>query len=99
MATSNSNVQPPERLGPLEQVLSLFTKVRPGEGATVVIMAANAFNMMALYYILKPIREALILSQAGAEVKSYASAAQALLFLLVVPAYGAFASRVNRVWL
>ncbi len=41
-------------------------------------------------------REALILSEASAEVKSYASAGQALLFLLFIPAYGAFASRVNR---
>jgi AAA family ATP:ADP antiporter len=35
-------------------------------------------------------------SEGGAEVKSYASAGQALLLLLIVPAYGAFASRVSR---
>jgi len=87
------------RKGPIERVLGLFSDVRPGEGGAVLLLALNAFNMMALYYILKPIREALILSEAGAEVKSYASAAQAILFIFVVPLYGAFASRVNRVWL
>lgn len=87
------------RKGPIERALSLFSDVRPGEGGAVLLLALNAFNMMALYYILKPIREALILSEAGAEVKSYASAAQAILFIFLVPLYGAFASRVNRVWL
>ena len=33
----------------------------------------------------------------GAEVKSYSAAGQALLLLLVVPAYGLLASKVNRV--
>jgi hypothetical protein len=42
-------------------------------------------------------REALILSQGGAEVKSYSSAGQAVLLLVIVPAYGMFASRVSRV--
>ena len=46
---------------------------------------------------MKTVREALILSESGAEVKSYSSATQALLFLVIVPAYGAFASRVNRI--
>ena len=38
-----------------------------------------------------------ILSEGGAEVKSYSSAGQALLLLVLVPAYSAFASRVNRI--
>ena len=49
--------------------------------------------------MLKIVRDALILSEAGAVAASYASAGQALLMLGFVPAYGAFASRVNRVWL
>ncbi len=99
MAASNSTPRPPQQKNVFEKALSVFSDVRAGEGTTVLLLSLNAFNMMALYYILKPVREALILSQAGAEVKSYASAAQALLFLAVVPLYGAFAARVNRVWL
>jgi hypothetical protein len=41
-------------------------------------------------------REMFILSQGGAEVTSYSSAGQAMLLPAIVPAYSAFASRVNR---
>ena len=54
------------------------------------------FLILAAYYLLKTAREIFILSQGGAEVKSYSSAGQALLLLVLIPAYGAFASRVNR---
>ena len=47
--------------------------------------------------MLKVVREPLILSAGGAELKSYTSAAQAVLLLLLVPAYGAIANRVNRI--
>ena len=81
------------------RLFSVFAEVRPGEAATVVLLAANVFCLLALYYVLKTVREALILTESGAEVKSYAAAGQALLLLVVVPAYGAVASRVNRMWL
>src|SRR5262249_3036101 len=53
--------------------------------------------VLAAYYMLKVVREALILTQGGAAVKAYSSAGQALLLLGLVPAFGAFASRVNRI--
>ena len=65
----------------------------------MLLLFLAGFLLMGLYYILKPVREALILSQAGAVVKSYSSAAQALLFVAVVPIYSAFSARVTRVWL
>jgi ATP:ADP antiporter, AAA family len=48
---------------------------------------------MGAYYLLNPVREALILSESGAEVKSYSGAAQALLLLAVVPFYGWFVTK------
>jgi len=81
----------------LDRALSLFTDVHAGEGASALLLAVNVFWLLAFYYILKTVRESLILSEGGAEVKSYASAGQALLLLLVIPAYGAIAARVNRV--
>ena len=57
------------------------------------------FLVLGGYYMLKTAREVFILSEGGAEVKSYSSAGQALLLLVLVPAYGAFASRVNRMQL
>ena len=47
--------------------------------------------------MLKTVREALILTPGRAEVKSYSAAGHALLLLAVVPLFGAFAARVNRV--
>lgn len=80
----------------LDRQLSLFTDVRAGEGAGALLLAANVFCLLAFYSVLKIVRESLILSEGGAEVKSYAAAGQALLLLAIVPAYGAIASRVNR---
>ena len=59
-------------------------------------MTLTMFLVLGGYYLLKTAREIFILSEGGAEVKSYSSAGQALLLLVLVPAYGAFASRVNR---
>jgi len=84
--------------GPLDRVLGVFTEVRGGEGLTALLLMLNVFLLLAAYYLLKTIREPLILSvPGGAEVKSYAAAATAGLLILVVPLYSAFASRVSRV--
>ena len=81
----------------LERALSVFTDVRGGEGITVVALAFNVFLILTTYYLIKPVREALILSvPGGPELKSYSAAGQALLLLLAVPAYGWLASRVPR---
>ncbi|MEP6961772.1 MAG: Npt1/Npt2 family nucleotide transporter [Acidobacteriota bacterium] len=81
----------------LERVLSVAAEVRAGEGRSVAMLALNVFLLMLAYYLLKTVRDALILAEQGAEVKSYSSAAQAMLFLGIVPVYAAFASRVNRI--
>jgi AAA family ATP:ADP antiporter len=83
----------------LDRSLALFTDVRAGEGATALLLAANIFCLIAFYSVLKVVRDALILAESGAAAASYAAAGQALLLLVAVPAYGAFASRVNRLWL
>lgn len=92
-------VPPAPRKGFLDRVLSIFADVRDGEGVSALLLAANVFYLLAFYSVLKIVRDALILSEAGAVAASYSSAGQAVLMLAFVPAYGAFASRVNRVWL
>ncbi len=58
----------------------------------------NIFCLLAAYYLLKTIREPLILTvPGGAEVKSYSAAAIAILLIVLVPLYSAVASRVSRV--
>ena len=56
----------------------------------------NVFLLLTAYYTIKPVREALILGSAGAEIKAYTGAIQALVFMAIVPFYSAFANRVNR---
>src|ERR1700724_1442169 len=80
----------------LERFLSIFSTVHRGEGLTAFLLMLNVFILLTAYYIIKPVREALILSGSGAEIKSYAGAGQALLLLLIVPLYSLIASRVNR---
>ena len=81
----------------LENFLAHFADIRAGEGSGALLLALNLFLLLAAYYMLKTVREALILTQGGAEVKSYSAAGQAILLLGVVPLFGAVAARVNRV--
>jgi AAA family ATP:ADP antiporter len=78
----------PTRLTPLDRFLGRFTRMRPGEGRSVALFFGYALLMMFSYYILKTIREPLLLTGSSAAMKSYATAATAVLLLFVVPLYG-----------
>jgi AAA family ATP:ADP antiporter len=80
----------------MERFLSVFTEVHAGEGVSAVLLFINLFILLTAYYIIKPVREALILSGGGAEIKSYAAAGQAILLIGVVPLYSTIASRLPR---
>ena len=82
---------------PLERFLSLFAEVRGGEGGRLLLLAFNVFLILTAYYVMKPVREALILAQpGGAEIKSYSMALQAVLLVFLVPAYGKLATWLPR---
>jgi AAA family ATP:ADP antiporter len=78
----------PSRPTSLDLFLGRFTRLRPGEGRSVVLFFTYALLMMVSYYILKTIREPLLLTGPSAEIKSYAYAATAVALLLIVPLYG-----------
>jgi AAA family ATP:ADP antiporter len=80
----------------LARLLRPFTKVHPEEAVTVGLMTISAFLLLSAYYLLKTVREPLILLHGGAEVKLYARAGQALLMVGVVHLYGELARRVGR---
>jgi AAA family ATP:ADP antiporter len=84
------------RSSPVDRLLRLFTDVRGGESANVLLLTLNVFLILTAYYALKVVREALILGGATAEVKSYTAAGQVLLLAGLVPLYGAVAARVPR---
>jgi AAA family ATP:ADP antiporter len=85
-----------QKPGPIDRLLGIFGDVRSGEGATVILMLCNVFLLLVAYYVLKTVREPLILLAGGAQLKSYAAAAQALTLIVYVPAYGWLASKLPR---
>ena len=62
----------------------------------VLLLALNLFLVFVAYYIIKPVREGLILAAGGAEVKSYTSAGQSIFLLFAVPLYGVLAGKFSR---
>lgn len=87
---------PAPSLGPLERVLSLFARVHSGEGRGAALLATNVFLLLLACYLLKPVREALVLTEGGAEVRSYATAGQAIALMALMPAYAAWSRGRNR---
>lgn len=87
-----------DRRSLLEKALGVVTEVREGEGPTALLLTLNIFLLLMAYYLIKPVREALILEigDDGAEYKSYVNGAIAGGLLFAVPAYSALASRVKR---
>jgi AAA family ATP:ADP antiporter len=78
-----------------ERCLALLAPVRPGEGRCVAILLLQAFALMVAYYLIRPVRDALILVEGGAEFRSYAVAVQAALLILIIPAYSAWVRRTD----
>ncbi len=70
-----------------DRFLSLFTTLRPHEGRAAALLAWQAFFIMFAYYLLKVIREPLILAEGSAELKAYTNAIQALLLMVIVPLF------------
>ncbi len=81
---------------PFERFLHLFTVVRPGEGRCVFLLVLKGFLLMFSYYMLKPVRETLLLTDGNAEIGAYSAALSAGLLLIVIPIYSFFYRRTNR---
>jgi AAA family ATP:ADP antiporter len=82
--------------GLCERFLGLFTVVLPGEAPKALLLALNIFLLLLAYYLIKPVRDALLLAGNEAAIKSYLGAAQAVLFIFVVKAFSALASKRPR---
>jgi AAA family ATP:ADP antiporter len=89
----------PARGTRIDRALRVFADVRAGEGGTALLLSLNVFLLLTTYYLLKPVREALILGEGSAELKSYMSAAQVALLAVVVPLYGRLVAAVPRLQL
>jgi AAA family ATP:ADP antiporter len=87
--------RPSSRL-PHGRLLNICANLRPGEGASVAAFFGYAFLLLVCYYLLKTLREPLLLGESSAEVKSYAYATIALVLLFLVPVYSALFRRADR---
>jgi AAA family ATP:ADP antiporter len=83
----------------VDRLLRPFGDVRHGEGATAALLLSTLFLILCGYYICKTVREPLILTGGGAEVKAYASGFQALALMAFVPVYSWLAAHVSRLTL
>ena len=91
-----SKISEPQAPAPASSLLQRLFPVKRHEVLTVLLLAVNVFVLLTCYYLLKVLREPLILLGGGAELKAYASAGQTILLLGIVPAFGWLASRVSR---
>ncbi len=87
----------PDRRNRLERLLGRISPVRAGEGRSVALFFLFAFLVLVAYYVLKTLREPLLLARATAEMKSYAYAAIAAVLLVGIPIYGQLFHRVGKV--
>jgi len=87
----------PSRPSGAERLLNLFTEVRAGEARTALLLALNVFLILMAYYILKTVREALILGEGSSELNSYLSAGQVVLLAFAVPLYGRLVAAYSRI--
>jgi AAA family ATP:ADP antiporter len=79
------------------RVLRIFADIRPGEASKALLLALNVFLLLLAYYILKPLRESLLLVDKDSPVvKSCLGGAQAILFVFVIKAFSRLASKVPR---
>ncbi len=78
------------------RLLNVITPVRADEIWRSLALASVFFLLFSVCYIVKPLKESLILSlHDGAQLKSYTSAIQSLIFIGLVPIYSALASRFS----
>jgi len=68
-------------------VQHIWYDLRSPEGRATFQFAIRLFLILLAYYLMKPVREGLILEGGSAEIRSYALAGQALLLLILVPFY------------
>jgi ATP:ADP antiporter, AAA family len=75
------------RLTWFERLLTLFTSVRPGEGRSIFVMLAQIFLLLHGYYLIRLVRETLILVEGSPEIRAYSTGAIALSLIFIIPLY------------
>ena len=82
--------------GIVHKFLKLFTDIHPGEATTAILLMLNVYLLLMAYYIIKPVRDALILEEWTPEIKNYVSAAIAVLLVFAVKIFSSMSSKFPR---
>ena len=99
MSTDNTrmpNKSGAEPKGIMYKLLRIVTVIYPGEALTAFLLTFYSFLLFLAYYIIKPVRDALMLESWPAETKSYLSAAIAVSLIFVVKIFSRIASKAPR---
>ena len=70
------------------------TTIRRDERRLVALLTIDLFILLTVYYVLKIVREPLILLEGGVVSRNAARGTQAIILLLLVPIYGFLADRM-----
>lgn len=81
---------------PHVRLLEPIAALKNGEGRCVLLFFSYAFLLLVCYYVLKTVREPLLLTGGSAALKSYAYATVAAVLLVLVPLYGIVVRRVGK---
>jgi len=84
------------RGGSAYRLLRILTHVKPGEAGTAFLLTLNIFLLLLAYYLIKPVRDANMLTNWGPYAQTYLAGAQAVLFIFVVKAFSRLSSKVPR---
>jgi AAA family ATP:ADP antiporter len=80
----------------ITKIFRIFTVIKTEELTTALLLTLNGFLLMAAYYLVKPVREGLILAGTGPEFRAYISAATVVFLIFVVKIFSRIASRFPR---
>ncbi|WP_068546956.1 NTP/NDP exchange transporter [Thalassotalea crassostreae] len=95
----NSNTAEPnnnsKRFTWIERLLASGADIKPGEGWNILLLMGSLFFLLLTAYLLKPVRDTLILVEGDAEVRSYAIALQVVVLIILLPIYGIFSRKYS----
>ena len=78
-----------------EKLLSYSAQIRPGEGRNINLLMGALFFLLITVYLLKPVKEMLILVQGNAELRSYIVGFQVIILIVLLPIYGYFSRHLD----
>ncbi len=97
-SNSNTTTAPNVFSDLLARCLKPIVEIHPGERLKTFLMFSYFFLIIALIYILKPVRSSLFLDEMGAQNLRYVYMGEGIFLIFFTIAYVQFAKRVSKRW-